>query len=137
MAKNQQGVRITIDEEMDPLKASEMRRRTLPSEFNTPEAALNHIMANYGKDGVVSDPVVLNHLFRNEEYNTTGPFGYLSSPDYDAIPKRDYDSILEIFKEAYNDGNTDAITLINDMIRESSDYKARRDREIQNKKGWF
>lgn len=157
MAKNQPGVRITFDEldEMpleegmqrfgfsDPyafidyknkvhadevneaLRFGEANARSWPTVIKSPEAGVEMVMQNFGK-GVTRDPVMIKSMFANGEHD--GEFaGYTRSPYYSAIPPREYESILDTFKAAY-EGDPDAAETVNNLLKESNSFKIRNSR---------
>jgi hypothetical protein len=154
MAKNQPGVRITFDElEEMPLeegmqrfgfdnpydfmdyknnvRASEQdamneRVRHFPAILKSPKAGVEYVMSNFGKTGVVKDPVVHQSMFGSGEFDDEFA-GYTRSPNYDAIPRGEYESMLSVFEKAYN-GNPKAAETVNSLIRESIDFKKRNSR---------
>lgn len=124
MAKNQPGVRITFDE-LDEMPFSESNLRSWPAAIKSPEAGVELVMQNYGK-GVTRDPVMIKSMFANGEHD--GEFaGYTRSPYYSAIPPREYESILDRFRAAY-EGDPDAAETINNLLRESNNFKIRNSR---------
>lgn len=127
MAKNQPGVRITFDElEEMPLDTMNERTRYFPAILKSPKAGVEYVMSNFGKTGVVKDPVVHQSMFGSGEFDDEFA-GYTRSPNYNAIPRGEYESMLSVFEEAYN-GNPDAAETMNSLIRESINFKKRNSR---------
>lgn len=133
MAKNQEGVRITFKEMSDPwdpdpryIKFDEDNFRSWPAAIKSPEAGVDLVMQNFGKGGVVKDPVMLKSMFGNGEFDSYFA-GYTRSPYYDAIPQREYESLLDVFKAAY-EGDPDAAESVNNLINESNRFKIRNSR---------
>lgn len=141
MAKNQEGVRITFKEMSDPwdpdpryIEFDEANRRSWPAAIKNPQAAIDMVIANYGKDkrDMLSSETDMNYLRRYYPdrfgYGLTG--GFLANQDGDPFwTKDEFDLLTDIANAAYN-GDGDSAEYLNRVIANSQKaYMARKKRK--------
>ena len=130
MARNQPGVRITFDDILEAGIPMESYSRAWPAGLANPQAAVDMIVSNYGKNkrDILSSENDMNYLrqYYPDRFGGDLTTGFLANQDGDPIWTQDeLDYLTDVAQSAY-EGDADSAEYLNKILTHSQGARANR-----------
>lgn len=130
MARNQPGVRITFDDILDAGVPMESYSRAWPVGLANPQAAVDMIVSNYGKNkrDILRSENDMNYLrqYYPDRFGGDLTTGFLANQDGDPIWTQDeLDYLTDVAQSAY-EGDADSAEYLNRILIHSQGARANR-----------